>query len=128
MNQLSAVQDQPMEHEQEQQERKVKIPTMSAELDEKILEACDEIEVYRADIKVLQARVQEVIERIEAEGIPRFAFKKVLREMQFSEDQLIANDTAALIMRRAVGKPMQADMFADGDPTESPSDAHARVM
>lgn len=84
---------------------------MGPELDQKIVEACQEVIDLKQDRKLINASIQEVIERMESEGIPRAAFKNTLRELEYTEEQRIAYDTAITVTRRAVGIPIQVDMF-----------------
>lgn len=83
----------------------------SAELDQAINKAVDEIIDLQTQRKTLNAQVQEIIERMETKGIPRAALKATVRKMKFTEDQRRAYDTAMLITCSAVGIPIQADIF-----------------
>lgn len=83
----------------------------SPELDQEIVEAVQAIVEYNQQRKEINANIQAVIERMEAKGIPRAAFKNTVRESEYTEDQRKAFDNAVVITRRAMGIPVQTDLF-----------------
>lgn len=83
----------------------------SPELDQEIREAVDEVIGYKQERDEINAQIREVVERMETKGLPRAAFKAILKESELTEDQRRAYDTALLVGRSALGIPLQSDLF-----------------
>lgn len=94
------------------------LPTQGSELNQAIVDACEDISVLKSERKSLNAQIQAVIESIEAKGIPRKAFKMCLINIDMTEDQRAAFDLGVVITRGAVGFPIQVDLFSPTPPVK----------
>lgn len=75
----------------------------------------DQLKNNRAEI---QAEIQAAREQIVALGIPKKAFDMACAYSKMDEDQRKGFDTAYAIVRRAIGLPIQADLFEAGSDGE----------
>lgn len=106
---LSQIEDEDIDVDDDEKEIPELVP--SPELDQEIVEAVQDIIEYKQQRKEINANIQAVIERMEAKGIPRAAFKNTVRESEYTEDQRKAFDNAVVVTRRAMGIPVQTDLF-----------------
>lgn len=98
-------------HEEEILDSEIPAPIKGEMLDAAIVKACKGIVDIKAKVKLLNAKKATIVEGMEAKGIPRKALANTLSNMEMTEDQRKAHDLGVIIARKAVGLPVQAEMF-----------------
>ncbi|WP_435310656.1 hypothetical protein [Primorskyibacter sedentarius] len=77
----------------------------------RISECFDRIEQLKDERKQTQAEIQAAREEIVALGIPKKAFDMALAYSKMDEEQRKGFDTAYTLVRKAIGLPVQAELF-----------------
>jgi len=78
-----------------------------------IKEGVDSVIQLKKERAEINASIAEVRSRMEAKGIKKKAFDAALRYLEQDEEQREGYDMAYAIARKAVGLPMQGDLFED---------------
>ena len=83
-----------------------------SELEAAALVAVNQIKQLDVEASALNAKKEEIRQRMESKGINRHALAASVRISKMDEDKLDGYDLSLLILRRAIGNPMQPDLFA----------------
>lgn len=81
------------------------------ELQKTAHEGIQEITNFEKTRSEINAKIQEVRQRLEAKGISKKALAVALMVSKMNEDHLDGFDTAYLICRKAINLPVQSEMF-----------------
>lgn len=87
-------------------------------LQKKIAAGVAKVEDLKAERKTINADIQTVIEDMEANGIPRDAFKAAMAYKTLDQVQREAYTIGYDISREAIGLPVQQEMGLDAAPPE----------
>ena len=84
------------------------------ELRQEIVEAAQKIIDLQQQRKAINADIQSEYEKLDARGIVKAAFKTTIKDLKYDQEQRDRYDQALNIARKAVGIPIQADLFNNG--------------
>jgi uncharacterized protein (UPF0335 family) len=100
------------EKEERSKSRETRMAEAGAtELQARCAQAIKEIGIFETRRAEINHQVQAVREQLEAVGISKKALAMVVQIGKMNEDELEGFDTAYLILRKAIGQPVQSDMF-----------------
>lgn len=85
--------------------------TDDPDLRQQIVDTIEEFKGLSNEAAQINARKRELIESLEAKGVNRHAFRYVLAFEKMDESQRQGLDLSYMIGRRAIGQPVQGDLF-----------------
>ena len=83
-----------------------------SDLEKQALDAVNELKKLNNDSSLINSKKAEIRDRMEAKGINRHALAAAVKISNMNEDHLDGYDLSLLILRRAIGNPIQPDLFA----------------
>ena len=103
--------DSENDEQQEQEQEEIIKPVESRELEEAIFKAVQDAVALKDQRAGINHNVTALGESLQARGIPKAVFKLIQKLHTLDESQLEVFDLALRIARKAIGKPMQMEMF-----------------
>lgn len=76
-----------------------------------IHQCAEKIKTLSEDRKAINASVQAVREQVESFGVSKAAFDMAMRYARMDEEQRQGFDVAYAVVRKALGLPIQSDLF-----------------
>jgi uncharacterized protein (UPF0335 family) len=90
----------------------VSFPMRDADFNQSIVDAVERLNVLSSEQAANNAEKSSIKERLEAKGLPRKALKMAMDYVAMSDEQRKAFDAALLVIRAALGVPLQTDLLA----------------